>query len=157
MLLILVGVAVVVSIVLVLIPRRRRQIVGWVRGLLADGFQAVRGLQSIRRLALLLGGNLASDLLFATSLGTFAWAFDTRVPFMDLIVIIISVSLLSGLLPIPGGIGVVEGGLALGLVSAGMPEEAAFAAVILYRLSTYYVPPLWGFFALRSLERNRLL
>jgi len=88
------------------------------------------------------------------ALGTFAWAFGTRVAFGDLVVIIISVSLLAGLLPIPGGVGVVEGGLTLGLVSAGMPEESAFAAVILYRMATFYVPPVWGFFALRWLERN---
>ena len=112
------------------------------------------GLRSLRRLTLLFGGNLASDLLFAVALGTFAWAFGTRVAFGDLIVIIISVSLLAGLLPIPGGVGVVEGGLTLGLVSAGMPEESAFAAVILYRMATFYVPPVWGFFALRWLERN---
>ena len=154
MLLILAIVAVVIGIALVFNRRRRRQIVEWVRGLLADGYEAVRGLQSMRRLALLLGGNIASDLFFATSLGTFAWAFDTHVPFMDLVVIVISVSLLAGLLPIPGGVGVVEGGLALGLVGSGMPEEAAFAAVILYRLATYYIPPLWGFLALRWLERN---
>jgi glycosyltransferase 2 family protein len=157
MLLIIVVVAVVIGAALLLIPRRRRQVIGWVRGLLSDGYRTLRGLQSPRRLALLFGGNLASDLLFAASLGTFAQAFGTRVQFVDLVVIIISVSLLAGLLPIPGGIGVTEGGLTLGLVSAGMPEEAAFAAVILYRLATYYVPPLWGFFALRWLERNNQL
>ncbi len=157
MLLIIALFAVLVGLVLALNKRRRRQLGEWVRGLIADGYETVRGLQSIRRLALLIGGNLASDLLFAGALGTFTWAFGTRVGFMDLIVIIISVSLLAGLLPIPGGVGVTEGGLALGLVSVGMPEEAAFAAVILYRLATYYVPPVWGFLALRWLERNNHL
>jgi len=67
------------------------------------------------------------------------------------------VSLLSGLLPVPGGIGVTEAGLTLGLVRAGMGEEVAFAAVILYRLATFYLPPIWGYFALRWLERNEHL
>ena len=66
----------------------------------------------------------------------------------------ISVALLSGLLPVPGGIGVAEGGLTLGLVQAGVPEEAAFAAVLAYRLATFYLPPLWGYVAMRWLERN---
>jgi uncharacterized membrane protein YbhN (UPF0104 family) len=52
---------------------------------------------------------------------------------------------------------VVEGGLAYGLVSAGLTEEAAFAAVLLYRLATFYLPPIWGYFALRWLERNKHL
>jgi glycosyltransferase 2 family protein len=34
---------------------------------------------------------------------------------------------------------------------------AAFAAVLLYRLATFYLPPIWGFFALRWLERNKHL
>jgi uncharacterized membrane protein YbhN (UPF0104 family) len=38
-----------------------------------------------------------------------------------------------------------------------MPEEAALAAVLLYRISTSYLPPIWGFFALRYLQRNRYL
>ena len=57
----------------------------------------------------------------------------------------------------PGGIGVVEGGLTYGLVRAGMPEEAAFAAAIFYRLAVFYLPPVWGFFAFRWLERNQHL
>ena len=69
----------------------------------------------------------------------------------------ISVSLLGSFVPIPGNIGVAELGLTVGLVAAGMTEEAALAAVLLYRAATFYVPPLWGFFAMRSLQRNGLL
>ena len=75
----------------------------------------------------------------------------------EVLLVNISVALLAGLLPIPGGIGVSEGGLTLGLVQLGVPEESAFAAVILYRLATFYVPPVWGFFAMRWLERNKHL
>ena len=68
-----------------------------------------------------------------------------------------SVSLLASFIPVPGGVGVTEFGLTLGLTSAGMPEEAALAAVLLYRLASFYLPPVWGFFALRWLQRNRYL
>ena len=47
--------------------------------------------------------------------------------------------------------------LSIGLVSAGMTDEAALAAVLLYRIATYYLPPLWGFFAMVWLRRNRYL
>ena len=79
------------------------------------------------------------------------------VPFAELLFINMCVSLLSGLIPVPGGIGVTEGGLIFGLTSVGVPQEAAFAAVILYRLATFYLPPIWGFFSLRWLERNSYL
>jgi uncharacterized protein (TIRG00374 family) len=122
-----------------------------------EAWVAVQGLHSPRRLTLLFGGNLATELLFAIALQTFVRGFGYHVGLAELVLINVSVSLLSGLLPIPGGIGVVEGGLSYGLVRAGVPEEAAFAAVLLYRLATFYLPPIWGFFALRWLERTRRL
>jgi glycosyltransferase 2 family protein len=39
-------------------------------------------------------------------------------------------------------------------VQAGVPEEVAFAAVLLHRMATFYLPPIWGYFAMRWLERN---
>jgi uncharacterized protein (TIRG00374 family) len=156
-LLAMVGIGIVVGGVSMLVPDRRRQVVEWVRRFLDEGIAAVRGLRSFRRLALLLGGNLGSEVFFATALGLFAAAFGYHVGLTELLLINVSVALLSGLLPIPGGIGVTEAGLTFGLVSVGLPQEAAFAAVISYRIASYYVPPVWGFFALSWLERNKYL
>jgi hypothetical protein len=38
-----------------------------------------------------------------------------------------------------------------------MTPTAAFATILLYRISTFYLPPTWGFFAFRWLQRNRYL
>jgi glycosyltransferase 2 family protein len=145
------------TLALVLVPKWRRFVLGWIQRLWRDAVQAARGLQSPRRLGMLIGGNLATEVLFAVALQTFARSLGYQIGLAELVLINVSVSLLSGLIPIPGGIGVVEGGLTLGLVRAGMPEEAAFAAVLLYRLATFYLPPIWGFFAIRWLERNKHL
>lgn len=51
-------------------------------------------------------------------------------------------------------LGVAELRLALGPTGAGMTSETALAAVLLYRISTFYLPPLWGSFALRWLQRS---
>jgi uncharacterized protein (TIRG00374 family) len=115
----------------------------------------LRGLQSPRRLALLIGGNIMSEILFTLALGTFALAMGSSISFADLLLIHLTVSLLAGLVPVPGGVGVAEAILTYGLIRAGMPDEAAFAAVISYRASTFYLPPIWGFFALHWLERSR--
>jgi uncharacterized membrane protein YbhN (UPF0104 family) len=53
-------------------------------------------------------------------------------------------------------VGVAEFGLTVGLASAGMSSES-IAAVPLYRIATFYLPPLWGFPAMLWLQRNRYL
>ncbi|MFO7572079.1 MAG: lysylphosphatidylglycerol synthase transmembrane domain-containing protein, partial [Gaiellaceae bacterium] len=114
-------------------------------------------LRTSHKLAQLVLGSLGTEILFAVSLGFFARAFGYDLALVELVVIVISVSLLGSLVPVPGNIGVAELGLALGLTGAGMTPETALAAVLLYRISTFYLPPLWGFFALRWLQRNRYL
>jgi uncharacterized membrane protein YbhN (UPF0104 family) len=118
---------------------------------------ALLGLRAAHKLGQLVGGSLATEVIFATALGMFAKALGSDIGLADLLVINISVSLLSSFVPIPGGIGVAELGLTVGLVSAGMPEEAALATVLLYRVATFYLPPVWGFFAMRWLQRNAYL
>jgi uncharacterized membrane protein YbhN (UPF0104 family) len=155
---VVVGVIVVASVAVgLLVPRLRNPIVSRVRAWWPDVRDAVLGLRAADKLVLLLGGSLATDILFATALGMFANAVGFNVSLADLLVLNISISLLGSLVPIPGNIGVAELGLSVGLVSAGMTEEAALAAVLLYRASTFYLPPAWGFFAMRWLQRNRLL
>ena len=118
---------------------------------------ALGALRSSDKLALLLFGSIATEVLFAFTLGLFALGLGTRISLTDLLVINISVSLLSTFIPVPGGIGVTELGLTVGLAAAGMSEESALAAVLLYRVSVFYLPPVWGFFALRWLQQRQYL
>jgi uncharacterized membrane protein YbhN (UPF0104 family) len=150
---ILVAVGLCVAVVAA-VGRIRRFVTRWARTLATQALAAAKGLRSPRRIGLLLGGNLATEVLFALTLGLFARALGFSVGLDELLLINLSVALLSGLLPVPGGIGVTEAGLAFGLISLGMPEESAFAAVILNRLAVFYLPPVWGFFAFRWLEQN---
>ena len=150
---VLVGVGLCVATVAA-IGRARRFVVRWARTLGSQALAAARGLRSPRRIALLFGGNLATEVLFALTLGAFAQALGFSVGLDQLLLINLSVALLAGVVPVPGGIGVTEAGLVWGLVGLGMSEEAAFAAVILYRIAVFYLPPVWGFFAFRWLEQN---
>jgi glycosyltransferase 2 family protein len=118
---------------------------------------ALRGVTRPRRFALLIGGNAGAELLFATTLMIFVLAFGHDVGLLEVLLINMIVSLFAGLLPIPGGIGVSEAGLIFGLTLTGMDEGGAFAAVIAHRFATFYLPPLWGWFSLRWLERNEHL
>ena len=151
------GLVLASAVVLVVIRRFREAIVTNVRGWWPEVRSALRGLRASNKLALLVLGSLATEVLFATALGLFARSLGYDLSLAELLVINMSVSLLGSLVPVPGNIGVAEFGLTIGLVSAGMTDESALAAVLLYRIATYYLPPLWGFFALLWLQRNRFL
>ena len=144
-------------IVLVALARVRRAIASQVRRWWPDVRDALGALRGSNKLALLLFGNLATEILFATALGLSARAFGFDVGLAELLVINISVSLLASFVPVPGGIGVAEFGLVVGLTAAGLPAETALAAALLYRFATFYLPPVWGFAALHWLQRNRYL
>ena len=63
-------------------------------------------------------------------------------------------SVVSSAAPTPGGIGAVEATLIAGLTSAGMASTTAVAAVILFRLATFWVPLLPGWGAMVALQRS---
>jgi len=156
----LIGLLVLVIVGLWLLPHGKR-IRAATRERLRTWWPQVRGtfsaLRGSNKIVPLLLGNIGTEVLFAISLGLFARGLGFPISLADLLVINMSVALFATFIPVPGGIGVVEGGLLVGLTSAGMPESAAFAAILLYRFTTFYLPPIWGFFAMQWLQKNRYL
>ena len=61
---------------------------------------------------------------------------------------------LGGLLPIPGGVGGIDGGLIGTLVVYGAPAAATTAAVLAYRLILFWLPLLLGTVAFWTLRRR---
>jgi glycosyltransferase 2 family protein len=152
------GIIVVIAVVaglltLVLVRRIRR----WVWNLLTQARDALRGIGSIQRWGLLFGGNLLTQILFSVTLGLCVLAFGHHVSFVDLLAINVVVSLFAGLMPVPGGIGVSEGATTACLVAVGIPQADALSAVLAYRMVTFYLPPLWGYFTLRWLRTHDYL
>ena len=149
----IVAVLVVAGIVLALKPKWRAAVLRVVHHVL----DSLRVLRSPVKLAQLFLGNLASQLLFAAAFGACVHAFGQHASFADLILINTAVSLFAGLLPIPGGIGVSEAGLTLGLTAIGIDNETAFAIALAYRVASFYLPPVWGFVCYRRLIQRRYL
>ena len=157
-LLTLVVVAVVVVVVAavvvaVLFPNVRRRVVDPLRQLR----ESLRVVRSPTKLLRLLGGNAMAELTFATVLGFSLVAYGETAPIMSLLVVNVGVALFAGLMPVPGGVGVTEAALTAGLVAIGIPEATAFAAAITTRMCTFYLPPVWGYFAMRWLRTNQYL
>jgi uncharacterized protein (TIRG00374 family) len=106
---------------------------------------------------LLVGGSFVQELLVAMTLSVSLRAFGDHLRLPILIVVITVAAIIGGVAPSPGGMGVVEAGMILGLTAAGVPEADATAAVFIQRLFTSYLPPIWGWFALVWMRRREYL
>ena len=109
---------------------------------------------SRRRCPRCSGGNLGAQLLQAGVLALCLQAFGQTAHFSQLILINTAVALFSGLMPVPGGMGVAEAGFTVGLQAIGVPSAIAVSTAITFRLVTFYLPPIWGAAAMRWLRRH---
>ena len=93
------------------------------------------------------------------------WAFDNAVvwvcfkafgesPAITLVLMGYLLGQLGGLLPIPGGIGGIDGGLIGALIVYGLPAAATVAAVFTYRLILFWMPLLLGSVAFARLRKG---
>ena len=153
-LLVLAGVLLLVVIVVALmIPRIRNPI----RASIAEATPALRVIRSPVKLAGLLGGNFTAQFLLAIVLGLTVRAFGESATMAQLLLTNTLVSLFAGIMPVPGGIGVSEAALAFCLTAIGIPSASSAAIALTYRLLTFYLPPIWGGFAMRWLRRQAYL
>jgi uncharacterized membrane protein YbhN (UPF0104 family) len=153
----IIAIVVVAAVVAVAVPRWRKRVLDRARPALTDLRETLASLRSPTRVAKLLLANLAAEILFASTLGLVLLALGTSRSLATLLVVNVFVSFFASMIPVPGGIGVSEGALMVGLTAVGIDQSIAFAAAICYRLCTFYLPPIWGFFAFRRLERTGLL
>jgi uncharacterized membrane protein YbhN (UPF0104 family) len=110
-----------------------------------------------RNLVEIFGGSVAAQILVALALGASLHAFGDHLDLATLIVVLTLGSMLGGVSPVPGGMGVVEAGMIIGLTAAGINESQAVAAVFVQRLFTAYLPPVWGWFVLVWMRRREYL
>ena len=143
---------VLLAIVVMAIPRYRRRVIAAVRSTAADGRAALRVLRSPSKVCMLFLGNLGAQVLLAGILGICLRAFGQKLPLADLILVNTGVSMFAGFMPVPGGMGVAEAGFTAGLSAFGVPNTIAMSTAILFRLVTFYLPPIWGSFAMKWLR-----
>jgi uncharacterized membrane protein YbhN (UPF0104 family) len=121
------------------------------RAVLIDGVAAAVTIARRRDPLLLIGafGYWAFDnaVLWAT-----LRAFDVSVP-LTVVLMGYLIGQLGGLLPIPGGVGGIDGGLIGTLVVYGAPAAGTAAAVLAYRVVLFWLPLLAGAVAFVSLKR----
>jgi glycosyltransferase 2 family protein len=144
--------ALVVSAVVVLaVPKLREKVLPSVRQAVAGLWNVVRSRQKLLEL---FGGHIAAQLLYAVALGAICAAYGVHLGLGELIFVNSSASVLSSLVPVPGGIGAAEATLSTALIALGIPQSEAFAIAVSHRLATSYLPTIWGYLSLRWLTHK---
>ena len=154
---VVVVIAVAAGLVLA-VPRLRRLAASKLRPKLRDIWGNLRRVASSpSKLVLLVGGSFAQELLVVMALSVSLRAFGDHLRLPTLIVVITLAGIIGGISPSPGGMGVVEAGMILGLTAAGVQEADATAAVFIQRLFTSYLPPIWGWITLVWMRKREYL
>ncbi len=153
----IVVIGVVVGLLLA-VPRWRRLAAAKLRPKASEVWSHLKVLSTHpRNLVEIFGGEILGQLLVAMALGASLHAFDQRLSLAALLIVLTLGSMLGGISPVPGGMGVVEAGMIIGLTAAGVPESQAVAAVFVQRLFTAYLPPIWGWFCLVWMRKKEYL
>jgi undecaprenyl-diphosphatase len=155
--LVLIGVlAVGVGMAVVFGVRRiRRRVLPPIQRALGTVWAAIK---TPSRLALLIGGNIVAQCLYAASLLACVEAYGASINFWTLLALNIGISVIASLVPIPGGGTAVSAvGLAGMITAFGVPAAAASAAVLTHQLAVTYLPAIPGWFATNDLVKKGML
>ena len=157
----LLGMAVVVFVVAIalaaVVPTWRHWVWSKIETPLSQIGDALRTVRVPKTALTALGSAMGTEILYAAGFAMCVAAVGGSVTLGQAIFINVTVSLFAGLMPVPGGIGVSEAGMTAGLSAIGVDPGTAVSAVLIYRLVSYYLPPLWGYVSLRWLTKHDYL
>ena len=106
-----------------------------------------------RRLVALFTGSLLVTATYVGALSLSLAAVDATTPIATVALVYLAGSAIASAAPTPGGLGATEATFAAGLTAVGVDDTDAVAAVLLYRLVTFWLPILPGYIAYVLLRR----
>jgi undecaprenyl-diphosphatase len=156
----LVVIAVVLAVVgIVLATRRGRKlfrthVMRWLK-------QSISSLATLARsplkLVALFGGSAGVTIAYVLALYAATAAFHADVSVAQAGAVYLGASIIAAAAPTPGGLGAMEAALVAGFTGVGVESGVAVAAVLGYRLLTYWLPILPGWISFHLLERRNLI
>jgi uncharacterized membrane protein YbhN (UPF0104 family) len=148
----------VLALALLAVPAVRRLITSQVGPLLREvGPRLVTVAQRPFKLLEGIGGMLLLNLAYIGVLVACVEAFGGSMNTAVVAVVYLAGATIGQAAPTPGGLGAVEAALAAGLTAAGLDAGVAVSSVLLYRLITFWLPTLPGYWAFTNLTRKGLL
>jgi undecaprenyl-diphosphatase len=109
------------------------------------------------RLVALFGGSFGVTLAYIAALACAVYAFDGGLGLAEVGAVYLGASLLAAAAPTPGGLGAMEAALVAGFTGVGLDPPIAVAAVLSYRLLTFWLPVLPGWLCLQYLDRKNYI
>lgn len=139
---------------IVLIPRAKSAIKAFLR----EGIIIIKqGFAHPVKLIEVLGGSAILTLLYTLALYFSLLGFDVRISFGSVLLVFLAGSALASASPAPSGLGATEAALVAGLSTQRVEIGIAIAAVLAFRLFTFWLPIVPGFFAFQYLRNRELL
>lgn len=153
--------AIVVALLIIIaftIPWVRKTVFGRIRPLLREVIpRLITVAQRPSKLIEGIGGILLLNLGYIITLIACVRAFDGDLNVAAIAVVYLAGATIGQAAPTPGGLGAVEAALAAGLTAAGLPGGIAVSSVLLFRLITFWIPTIPGYFAFTWLTKKGAL
>lgn len=104
-----------------------------------------------------LGGILVLNIAYIAVLYASIEAFGGSLSIAVVAVVYLAGATIGQAAPTPGGLGAVEAALTAGLTAAGLDGGIALSAVLLYRVVTFWIPTIPGYWAFSFLTKKGAL
>ena len=155
---ILVVVFVIAVLALLAVPAVRRTIVKRVQPTLKEVIpRLITVVQRPMKLVEGIGGILLLNAAFIGVLYACVLAFGGEMNVAVVAVVYLAGATLGQAAPTPGGLGAVEAALSAGLTAGGLDAGTAVSAVLLFRLVTFWLPTVPGYWSFNWLTKKGLL
>jgi len=152
---IVVGALILASGLVMALPIGRRLVTRNLIPALKNAVAAIAAIAATpRKLAALFGGSAFVTIGYTVAMLASLQAFGIDLPLTTAALVYLTASAVATAAPTPGGLGATEAALIAGYAAVGAEAGGAFAAVLLFRLATFWLPILPGWLALVMMQRR---
>ncbi|MFE2425157.1 flippase-like domain-containing protein [Streptomyces sp. NPDC059373] len=145
----------VLVLVVTAIPALRHFVSTRVRSLFAGVIPRMLDvLQRPAKIVTGVGGTLALTFVNVICLDACVRAFGGHLSYASVAVVYLTANAVGSAVPTPGGVGAIEAATTAALVLAGLGNDVATPAVLLFRLLTFWLPVLPGWLSFTHLTRK---
>ena len=155
---IVVGVVILLSSLLMAFPFGRKLLTAYLIPAIKTAWVAITEIAtSPGKLARLFAGCALVTLSYTAGMLVSLRAFGANLPIATATFVYLAGAAVASAAPTPGGVGATEAALVAAYTAVGVDAGVAFAAVLLFRLMTYWLPILPGYLALLAMQRSGAL